>query len=339
MKIRKIISWVAVIVTMCAVFATCGLTAPAKTTGKIVIKIGHVVQDGTPLDSGLDKLAKLLKKRSGGVIRAEVYPNSTLGGNRELLEQLQLGTLEMCAPSVAALGGFTKNTALLDLPYLFKNNKAAQQVLDGEIGRTIFAGLEDSGFVGMGWLTTGWRHVTANKAIRTPAGMKGLKIRVMENNMHIDHFKALGASPTPMAFSEVFTALQQGAIDCQENPFYNIKGNRFNEVQKYIIMTGHIYDTAPLLASKNFWDRLPKKYQNMIMKAMVEVLKYERRLSIEDEEKTANEFRKNGKNVVIKLTDKERAAFRKAAQPVYDKYAKSIGTNLIAKVNAINAKN
>jgi tripartite ATP-independent transporter DctP family solute receptor len=347
---KKVISYVSIVMVMCLILTACGQNAasqaPASSDNKVtttpadkvVIKVGHVVQDGTPLDMGLDKLAEILKEKSNGTIQVEVYPNSELGGNREMLEQLQLGTLEMCAPSVAFLGGFTDKTALLDLPYLFKNNEAAQAVLDGEVGKKMFDALEPSGFVGLGWLTTGWRHVTANKEIHTPADMKGLKIRVMDNPMHIDHFNALGASATPMAFSEVFTALQQGTIDCQENPYYNIKGNRFYEVQKYIIKTGHIYDTAPLIASKVFWDGLSEDHKSLIKEAMVEVLDYERKLSMEDEVKTENEFKNNGVNVVIELTDEERAAFRKASQVVYDKYSKTIEADLIKKVEEINSK-
>uniref|UniRef100_UPI0025A5F17D TRAP transporter substrate-binding protein n=1 Tax=Enterocloster clostridioformis TaxID=1531 RepID=UPI0025A5F17D len=207
----------------------------------IVIKIAHVSQEGVPIDLASNKLGEMLKEKTGGRITVDVFPASALGNNTELLEKLQMGTLEMAISSVAFLGAFTDSTALLDLPYLFQSNEAAEEVLDGDVGQEIFSNLEPAGFTGMTWMATGWRQLTANKEIHKPEDMKGLKIRVMENQMHIDHFNALGASAVPMAFSELYTALQNGTMDAQENPFANIDGNRLYEVQKYIIKTGHIY--------------------------------------------------------------------------------------------------
>ena len=302
-----------------------------------VIKIAHVSQEGVPIDRWAHKFGEILEERSGGALVVEVYPNSALGNNRELLEQLQLGALEGAISSVAFLGGFTNTTKLLDLPYLFKSNAGAEAVLDGDVGQAMFAELEKSGFVGMCWLATGWRHLTANKEIRQPDDMNGLKIRVMDNPLHIAHFNAIGASAIPMAFSEVFTALQQGTIDCQENPYANIQGSRLNEVQKYIVKTGHIYDTSPLLYSQVLWDALPVEQQAMIRDAIVETLAWEREISSKDELQVENRFKDNGKNVVVELTPEERAKFRAAAQPVYDGFQGEIGSELIKKVEEIQA--
>ncbi|MFA7129224.1 MAG: TRAP transporter substrate-binding protein DctP, partial [Sphaerochaeta sp.] len=219
-----------------------------------------------------------------------------------------------------------------------KSNAAAEEVLDGPVGQKIFTELEKAGFHGLAWMATGWRHLTANKEIHTPADMKGLKVRVMENQMHIDHFNALGASAVPMAFSELYTALQNKTMDSQENPFANINGNRLFEVQKYIIKTGHIYDTSPLLASSQWWGTLSKSDQNLIQEVITEVLASERKLSAENETLLENQIGTNGKNVVVTLTSEERAEFRNAAQAVYDKYAPKIGADLISQVDAVNAK-
>jgi tripartite ATP-independent transporter DctP family solute receptor len=312
---------------------TAGASGPA-----IVVKVAHVSQEGVPIDRAMHRLGDTLDTKTGGRIKIEVYPASALGNNRELLEQMQLGTLEACISSVAFLGGFTDSTGLLDLPYLFQNNKAAEEILDGEVGQAIFAKLVEPGFIGLAWLDTGWRHLTANEEIRSPAQMKGKKIRVMENQMHIDHFNSLGASAIPMAFSEVFTALQNKTIDCQENPYANIQGNRLNEVQKYTIETGHIYDTSPLLASKIFWDKLSADDQKTIRENVNEVLGWEREISLTDQDEIRVKFRNNGFNVVVQLTPQERAAFRSAAQPVYAKYGGKIGQDLINKVDEINKK-
>ena len=304
----------------------------------IIIKIAHVSQDGVPIDEFCDKVGAELSEKTGGRITVQVFPASQMGNNTELLEQLQFGTLEMCISSVAFLGGFTNTTALLDLPYLFKNEAAAEEVLDGEVGQAMFADLSNSGFTGLAWLSTGWRHVTANKEIHTPEDMKGLKIRVMENEMHIAHFNAIGASATPMAFSELYTALQNGTVDCQENPWANIDGNRLYEVQKYIIETGHIYDTSPLLASSIWWDSLSDTDKELISSVVTENLTWERQLSADNQAELREKIGSNGTNEVIQLTADEWQAFRDAAQPVYDQYGPAIGQDLIDAVDAVNAK-
>lgn len=305
---------------------------------KVTIKIAHVSQSGVPIDVASKQIGDILSEKTGGRITAKVFAASALGNNTELLEQLQAGTLEMAISSVAFLGAFTETTKLLDLPYLFKANAAAEEVLDGAVGQEIFAELEKAGFHGLAWLATGWRHLTANKEIHAPADLNGLKVRVMENQMHIDHFNALGASAVPMAFSELYTALQNKTMDSQENPFANINGSRLFEVQKYIIKTGHIYDTSPLLASAQWWGTLSKSDQDLIQKVISEVLVFERTLSAENETQLEKELGSNGTNVVITLTSEERAKFREAAQAVYDKYAPTIGADLISQVDAVNAK-
>jgi tripartite ATP-independent transporter DctP family solute receptor len=328
--------------SMTAMFFAVGSQSAQAQSGNaakpMIIKVAHVSQEGVPIDRAMHKLKDMLDAQTQGRIRLDVFPASALGGNRELLEQLQLGSLEMAISSVAFLGGFTDSTRLLDLPYLFQNNEAAEEILDGDVGKEIFAKLEDSDFIGLAWLDTGWRHLTANTEIRSPAQMKGKKIRVMDNQMHIDHFNALGASAIPMAFSEVFTALQNGTIDCQENPYANIQGNRLNEVQKHIIETGHIYDTSPLLASKIWWDQLSPADQKLIKDDLVEVLKWEREISLQDQDEIRKKFEANGRNVIVKLSPQERGAFRTAAQPVYEKYGPMIGLDLIGKVDEINKK-
>lgn len=292
----------------------------------LVLRLGHVVDDKSGIQVGAEKMAEILAEKSGGKIKLEVYPHSQLGGNREMLESLQAGVLEMQAPAVAFLGGFNELTKILDLPYMFKNNAAAEFVLDGEVGTEILAALEDAGFVGLGWWTQGWRHLTTSKRpVRKPEDMKGLKIRVMENALHIEHFKALGASPIPMAYSEVLTSLQQGVIDGQENPYQNIKQAGFFEVQQYIIETGHIYDPIPVLFSKALWDNLTADQQKMIRDAAREATRFQRDYTYNLEADIRNEILGAGKNTVIQLTPEERAEFLKAVQPVYDNHSAEFG--------------
>lgn len=336
---KKLLSLLLVLAMMLSCCAIASAETVDYTKGNpVVIKIAHVSQEGVPIDQGHRLFKQKMEEITGGRITVEVYPAAQLGDNTYLLEQLQLGALEMCSPSVAALGGFSSATALLDLPFLFKSDEAAWDVLDGEVGQAVFASLESSGFVGLAWLSTGWRHLTANTEIRVPADIAGKKIRVMENQIHIDTWNALGASATPMAFSELYTALQNKTVDCQENPFANINGNRLNDVQKYIILTYHIYDTAPLLASKVWWDTLSQTDQQLIRDTMVDVLAVERQISIDDQETLKEKMANNGFNVIVELTDEERSLWREGTQSIYDKYGPQIGTELIEKIQEINSK-
>lgn len=300
------------------------------------IKIAHVALDITPIAKGMEKLKELIEERSGGRITVEIFPNSELGGNRELIEQLQMGTLEIASPSCAFLGGFTDGTALFDLPYLFDTEEGAFAVFDSEIGDDIMAGLEENGLVGLDWYAMGWRMVTANKEIHSPADMKGLKIRVMENQMHIDHFNALGCSATPMAFSEVYTSLQQGVIDAEENPYSQIYSQRFYEVQDYIIETKHIFDPTPVVMSKVWWDGLTPEDQQLIRECSADACAWERSIISEVDDGFKSELA--DKVTIIELTDEERQAFREAAQSVYDSYEDQIGADVIAEAQRIQAE-
>ncbi len=300
------------------------------------IKIAHVALDITPIAKGMEKLKELIEERSGGRITVEIFPNSELGGNRELIEQLQMGTLEMASPSCAFLGGFTDGTALFDLPYLFDTPEGAYAVFDSEIGDNIMKGLEKNGLVGLGWYAMGWRMVTCNNEVHSPSDMAGLKIRVMENQMHIDHFNALGCSATPMAFSEVYTSLQQGVIDAEENPYSQIYSQRFYEVQKYIIETKHIFDPTPVVMSKVWWDSLTPEDQQLIRECSKEACDWERRIIQETDDGFKDELK--DKVTIVELTDEERQAFREAAQPVYDTYAEQIGEDVIKEAQRIQAE-
>ena len=305
---------------------------------KMSLNLGHVAIETTPIGRGTDYFAQIVAEKTNGRITVSVFPNSQLGGNREMIEQLQMGTLHFCSPSCAFLGGFTNKTALFDLPYLFKSEEGAFKVFDSEVGQAILADLDSAGIKGLSWFGMGWRNVTCNNEVHTPADMAGLKIRVMENQMHIDHFNALGCSAIPMSFSEVYTALQQGVIDAEENPYSQIQTQRFYEVQKYLIETQHIYDPVPLLASKVWWDTLDEEDQAILMECVAEATAYGRGLVSEIDGAIRQQFIDEKLITVVELTDEERAAFRAAAQPVYDANAEKIGADLIAKAEAIQAE-
>lgn len=245
---------------------TANYTGPSYT-----LTLGHVIADGTPTDEGADKFAQLVDEASGGKIKIEVYPNSALGDNRAMLESVQQGTIDMVLPAVANLAAFTSSTKLFDMPFLFENDEHAEAVLDGEVGTQILKDLESAGLVGLAWWLQGWRELTTDNIEFHKAGdLNGAKIRVQDNEIHIATWKALGGSPTTLAYSELFTALQQKTINCEENPLSNIKLSGFSEVQNYVIITNHIYDPIPVVMSKKTWDKLDPAAQEIIQKAALE---------------------------------------------------------------------
>ena len=318
--------------------AAAGVASPAGEGGGqdvINIRIAHVALEITPIAQAVERFAHVLEERSEGRFNVDIFPNSVLGGNRELIEQLQMGTLEMAAPSVASLGGFTDGTALFDLPYLFDSQEGAFAVFDSEIGRGILDDLLAANIVGLDWYAMGWRNLTANREIRTPEDMQGLRVRVIENQMHIDHFNALGASATPMAFAEVYTSLQQGVIEAQENPYSQIYSQRFYEVQSHIIETQHIFDPVPLIMSRIWWESLTPEDQALIREVSAETVEWQRGIIDEID----GELRDRLMDIVtiIELTPEERAAFRAASQPVYDANIDLVGADVLQRVAEIQA--
>ena len=284
-------------------------------------------------------MADQLNAITGGRIQLQMYFNGSMGTDTELCESTQAGDVAFFLGSTAFTANFVPELNAIDLPFLYQDAQQFRDTMDDE---TVFRFYEekyqDKGFELIGFFDQGMRQMTSNIKVQSPDDMQGQKIRVMENQLHISIWQALGANPTPMAFSEVYMALQQGTIDAQENPFANIDGNRLYEVQKYIIKTGHIYDTSPLLASKTWWDSLSAADQKVIQECVDEMIVYERELSASNEAELEEKIGNNGTNVIITLTDEERQAFRDAAKPVYDKYVPGIGEDLVNKVDEINAK-
>lgn len=337
MKFKKALALTAAICAAVFCSSAASFAGDAAYNGpKYKLSLGHVIADKTPLDEGARYFAKLVDEKSGGKITVNVYSNSALGDNRSMIESLQRGTLDFCLPAVANLAAFTSSTKLFDLPFLFINNKHAETVLDGEIGQDILKSLSDKGLVGLSWWVQGWRELsTKDKPVHHPSDMKGQKIRVQDNEIHIAFWDQLGASATTMAYSELFTALQQGVVDAQENPVSNIKLSGFGEVQGYIIKTDHIYDPVPLVISKKTWEKLDPAAQAIIQEASVEAGRFERDFCYKFDEDILKEYEAAGKVQVIYLTDDEKAEFRKAVQPVYDKYAGQIGQDTINKVQEL----
>lgn len=308
----------AVLVVSLVVF---GASVASAASDVLLLRIGHVVTEEGGEHQGSLKFAELLEKKSEGKIKLQIFPNGQVGQNREMVESLQAGALDMALPALPGLGGFTTATKMFDLLYLFDNREQAEKVLDGDIGKEVAASVESSGIKIISWWSQGFREMTANKEVHKPEDLKGLKIRVMENPLHIEAWNMLGASAIPMAFSEVLTSLQQGVLDAQENPYQNIVHSGFHTVQKYIMETNHLYGPLPVVFSKVNWEKLTPEQQKIILEAAEETKVWQREKQEEINAGLKKQVEETGDCTIIVLTPEEKAAFRKQLAPLYKKYA------------------
>ncbi len=300
---------------------------------QIVLKAGHSVAPTHPYHLGLEKFAQLIEERTGGNVKIEIFHSSQLGNERDMIEGLQMGTIDMVLSSTGPLGGFEPKMLVVDLPFLFRDREHAYKVLDGEVGKELLSSLSSKQLAGLAFWENGFRHITnSKKPINTPEDLKGLKIRTMENQVHMDSFKELGADPTPMAWSEVFTALQQKVIDGQENPVPIIYTQKVYEVQKNLALTGHFYSPALLLMSKTKLDSFDAATQKIFADTALEVATYERDLIKEMEDKQVEELKALG----VSVTTPDKTKLQEAVAPVYKKYEGQFTKELIDRI--INTK-
>ncbi|SED65761.1 TRAP transporter substrate-binding protein [Rhodobacter sp. 24-YEA-8] len=289
-----------------------------------------------PEESHYGAAAKAFKEKieelSGGDITVEIKANGVLGGEREILEGMQIGSIEMGVTSTGPVGGFVPSTYVLDLPFLFKDYANARAILDGPIGQDLLDDFEPIGIMALGWAENGFRYVTnSKKPIETPEDMKDMKIRTMENDIHLGSFTALGAAPLPMSWNEVITALQQGTIDGQETPMSIFIANRIWEVQKYATLTGHFYSPSLIMMSKVHWDQLSEEEQGWVREAAAAGVAANRAYVENDEKRGLEMLRANGMEV-IETVDQE--AFAEAVSAVYDVFTSTYGSETLEKIRA-----
>lgn len=318
------------IVALVCAFVLCATLAMAA---PITLKLGHIAEPENPYGQGADYFAKLVKERSNGALEIKVFPSSQLGNQRDLVEGLTLGTVDMTLTGTAVLGNFVPEVSLFDLPFLFRDVQHAYKALD-TVGMQLCAKGEKRGMITLAIWENGIRHMTNNaRPIVTPADMKGLKFRVMEQPVYIEMMKALDASPTPMAMSELYTALQKGVIDGQENPLAHIATKRFYEVQKYLSLTGHTYAPEPVLISTIAWKKLNKDQQALLKKAAEDTRDWQRNLCRTLETKFLATIKDSGKCQVNDNVDKK--AFAERTRKVWDIYTKRFGDANLKAVLAI----
>ncbi|MBZ4645392.1 MAG: TRAP-type transport system periplasmic protein [Petroclostridium sp.] len=265
------------------------------------------------------KFKEIVEKNSNGAIKINIHPDNSLGGDRELIEGAQFGNIDIVMVSSTPLSSFYKNLYIYDIPFLFTNREQAYKVLDGEIGKKIGDGLESKGLKFLAYNENGFRNLTtSNRAIKTPDDAKGLKLRVMENEVHIAAWKALNANPTPMAFTELFTALQQRTVDGQDNPSELIYANKFHEVQKYLIRTEHVYTPYVIVMNKDKFNGLTDEQEKIIMDAMKEATVYQRGQAKKYDQESIEKIKAAKTTEVIELTESEKKAFQEKMEPVFD---------------------
>ena len=325
---KKIIALLLVLVLVTVAFAGCGERGGGGSGGATTadgddifnIRIGHVLAPTHPYQLGLEYFAEVAYEMSGGRLVIDAFHSSQLGNERDMVEGLQLGTLEMTLVSTAPLAGFTSDFLVFDLPFIFENTQIARATVDSEIGQDMLDGLLENGIVGLLFFENGFRSVTnSSHPIVLPSDLQGLRIRTMENPIHMDTFREMGADPTPMAFGELFTALQQGTINGQENPMAIIDTSAFYEVQTYLSLTEHFYAPAPVLIAEAFYNSLPADLRQILRDALGQAQTFQRGLLDEMNARLLEELAERG--MVINEVDK--APFIAAVQAVYDRFTGS----------------
>ncbi|MFL4986884.1 MAG: TRAP transporter substrate-binding protein [Microvirga sp.] len=296
----------------------------------IVIKFSHVVTPDTPKGKGAEKFKELAEKYTNGKVKVEVYPNSQLYKDKEEVDALQLGAVQMLAPSLAKFGPLgAREFEVFDLPFILPSKAALRKVTEGDLGKRLFKKLESKGIVGLGYWDNGFKVMSANKPLRTPEDFRGLKMRIQSSKVLEAQMRALGAIPQVMAFSEVYQALQTGVVDGSENTPSNMYTQKHHEVQKFITLSDHGYIGYAVIANKKFWDGLPGDVRGQLEKAMAEATAYANQISQTENDEALAEIKKSGRSELIELTPEQKAAWRKALEPVYADMASRVGKDTI----------
>ena len=300
---------------------------------RITIKFSHVVAIDTPKGKAAEYFKKLVEERTKGRVKIDVYPNSTLFKDGEEMEALQLGSIQMLAPSLAKFGPLgVRDFEVFDLPFIFDNYNDLHKVTEGAVGKALFNKLETKGIIGLAYWDNGFKDMSANKPLRKPADFKGLKMRIQSSKVLDGQMRALGAIPQVMSFSEVYQALQTGVVDGTENPPSNFYTQKMHEVQKYLTLSNHGYLGYAVIVNKKFWDALPSDLRVTLEGAMKDATKYANDIAKKENDDALAAVKAYGKTEIIELSPDERAAWKKALQPVHKDNESRIGKDIIKAV-------
>lgn len=311
-------------------------TSAAFAADPVVIKFSHVVAENTPKGQMANKFKELVAERMGDRVVVEVYPNSQLFGDNKVLEAMLLGDVQMAAPSLSKFSRYTKKLALYDLPFLFKDMDAVERFQKGPAGQKLLRSVERKGLVGLGYLHNGMKQLSASNQLRVPADAKGKKFRIMSSDVLEAQFEAVHAMPLKKPFSEVFTLLQTKAIDGQENTWSNIYSKKFFEVQPTITESNHGLLDYMVVTSKEFWNDLPADLRGEVQAALDEAIAHGNKVAAEKAVSDKQKIVDSGRSKVLNLTDAERGQWVEVMKPVWKKFEKKIGKDLIDAAYASN---
>jgi TRAP-type transport system periplasmic protein len=298
------------------------------------IKFANQNAKGHPVVLGMEKFAEIVEAKSGGKLKVNVFPGGALGSDQANVSAIQGGTLEMASMNSGIFASVVKDFAIYDFPFLFGNPKEADAVVDGPFGKSLHAKLEEKGMVGLAYYELGFRQITNSKRpITKVEDIAGLKLRVIPNPINVDWVSALGANPRPLPFPELYAALEQKAVDGQENPFATINGAKLYEVQKHLAITNHQYNPQSVVISKKFWDSLSADEKKIVQDAAIESAKYQREQSRSAAAGILENLKKNGMQIT-ELPPAEVAKLREKVKPVIAKHSASVGDATVKAVMA-----
>ncbi|MGM8212267.1 TRAP transporter substrate-binding protein [Virgibacillus sp. W0430] len=301
------------------------------------IRLAYLVSEEQSTHLAAENFKKKLEEESDGRLTVELFPNGSLySSDREAVEAVQLGNVEMTIPALAAVSSFNKKFMVFDLPFLFDDYEAAYKALDGEMGQKLLDELSNNDLKGLVYAENGFRHISNNEGpVEAPEDLKGLKFRTMENPLQTDTFKQFGANASPFAFGELYTALQQGTYDAMEQPISLLYTNKFYEVQDYLTLSSHFYAATILLMNNDFYNNLPEDLQELVMEKAEEYRTEQREIAQKQDSEWLEILKEEGMQV-NELTPEQKKAFREAVQPVYDKYTPELGEDLVNKALSAN---
>jgi len=325
-KLRNIIIILIVAMAGSLIFAFVSSANVVESNDVITLRIGHGSPETNERHAAVMRFKELVEEKSDGKIEVLVYPNEQLGSEAEMIESVTLNDLQMVAAS--AFSQYDQKISVFHLPYLFDSYEEAWKVLDGEIGQEVSNFFLEDNLRILAYFENGFRHVTSNVPIKTPEDLQGLNIRTPEFPLSLSTFNALGANPTPMAFGELYMALQQGTVDAQENPVANIYANKFQEVQKYLNMTSHQYMPLPVAISEEFWQSLSADHQQIIKSSAQEAAQFHRDTLRQKEEEMIEELKNSG----MKIVEPEIQPFKEKVAPVYEAFKQKYGKDFVNRV-------
>ena len=321
-----------------AAMGLAGVVPAAAADTPIIIKFSHVVAPGAPKGLAAERFKELAEKATNGRVRVELYPNSQLYKDKEELEALQLGAVQMLAPSLAKFGPLgVKEFEAFDLPYIFPTKQTLYRVTEGPIGRALLDKLESKGITGLAYWDNGFKNMSANKALLTPADFKGLKLRIQGSEVIAAQMRALGATPKVMNLADTYAALKSGAVDGTENPSTNMLSQKMNQVQTHLTVSKHGYLGYAVIVNKKFWDGLPADIRVSLTSALAESTDFEKSYAQLDNDRALQAIEKTGKTEVYVLSTDEQAQWRRAMQPVQQQMAGRIGQGLVDAINKTTA--